>query len=386
MSYEYLDKQTDIDQFCLEIQSEPYIAVDTEFIREKTYYPQLCLIQIASAKRLVIIDPFAVESFDSIKSVLHNSGITKVFHASSQDVEMFYHLFDDTPKTLFDTQIAATLLGLGNQISYAELVRKLLGVTVEKGQARTDWAQRPLSSRQLEYAANDVRYLFDLYPLVIEKLTSLGRIDWLKYDFEQLSNPNQYRVQQETLWRKIKGHQKLRGVQLALLRTYAIWRESTAQTLNKPKRFVLKDQVLIDMAVSKPKTQRDLESIRQFPKNFSQHRINQLLELTKDTLALPKDEWPKLPDYQRLTKEEESIADCLMAITRWCAVKAQISTEAIGTRKDIERLVTGHKDVNVMKGWRYDYVGKRLEAFMEGQCVLQVANGRFAIQDEVPVE
>ena len=214
MTVLYIDSDAALTQFCSEIQHSKWLAIDTEFLREKTYYPQLCLIQIANDDTIACVDPIAIKDLTPLLDLLYQPDITLVFHAARQDLELLYLLKNSLPPNLFDTQLAATILGDGDQIGYGNLVKQRLDVSLDKAHSRADWTQRPLSPEQLEYAADDVRYLRELYHQMSADLEKQQRTEWLKEDFAALSNADNYVADPETIWRKIRGAGKLKGVQL----------------------------------------------------------------------------------------------------------------------------------------------------------------------------
>lgn len=386
MSYHYISTQSDFDAYCAELNTQisqdasNYIALDTEFMRDKSYYSKLALLQICSKVSTTLIDPLGLDNMQALSGILSNSSITKIFHAGTQDIEIFYNLFDTTPQNVFDTQIAATALGLGNQIGYADLVKQLLGKSLSKSHTRTNWLDRPLKPGPLEYAADDVIYLFELYPLLCDKLDKSGRQHWLIDDFNYLIDPEHYQVNFDMLWRKVKGHQRLRGAQLAILDEMVRWREQLAISKDRPRKFILKDEVLLDLARLKPTTIDKCTAIRYFPKNIGTSSLNDLLEAIKNGMNKPQSEWPSIPDFQKLTKHQEAIADTLMAIMKWAAAKNNISTDTLGTRKDIDHLIRqyGQNEGNspLLEGWRFENVGCYLQDFLNGK-------GSLCIKDSI---
>jgi len=390
MSYLYIDTQNDFDALCAELEdtsrTDNYIALDTEFMRDKSYYSKLALLQICSKSSTAIIDPLALENMQALLGILSNPAITKVFHAGTQDIEIFYNLFDSTPQNIFDTQVAASALGLGNQIGYADLVKRLLGKSLSKSHTRTHWLDRPLKTGPLEYAADDVIYLYQLYPIMCETLDSLGRRQWLLEDFEHLTDPEHYQVKTDTLWRKVKGHQRLRGVQLAILDEMVRWRERIAIEKNTPRKFVLKDEVLLDIARHKPTSPDQCLTIRYFPKYFSQPQLNDLIQAVKNGLNRPQQDWPRLPEFQKLSKHQEAIADTLMTILKWAAAKNDIGTDTLGSRKDIDHLVKNYGTEDnkspLLEGWRFKNVGCYLQDFLEGKISIRVKNSMLEISSE----
>ena len=259
---EFIDSASALERTCDQLANQACLAVDTEFVREKTYYPVLCLIQIASPQQCVCIDPLAINDLSPLAALLLNSDTTKVFHAARQDLEILQLSRGEIPTPVFDTQTAATLLGLGDQLGYANLVKHFLNVQLSKGHARTDWERRPLSNEQLEYAADDVRYLIKMYPLIVQRLSDLGRLDWLDEDFAELTRPQLYQNEPQQQWQRVSGVQKLKGVQLAVLQQLAAWREQQAQQQNKPRKWILSDDILLVLAMQTPNKTEQLERVR----------------------------------------------------------------------------------------------------------------------------
>ena len=237
MSYSYIETPADLSALCEQLKRSDWLTLDTEFIREETYYPQLCLIQVATDDVVACIDPLAIDDLSPLMEVFYDPAITKVLHSARQDLEIFQNLRGRPPENIFDTQIAATLLGQGDQIGYGNLAKAMLGVELDKAHSRTDWAKRPLSPEQLDYAADDVRYLRDIYKQQIQQLQEMGRLQWLDEDFAQLSNPALYEPPIADAWKRLKGLNRLKGVQLAIVRELAQWREELAKERNLPRRW-----------------------------------------------------------------------------------------------------------------------------------------------------
>ncbi|MBI1422488.1 MAG: ribonuclease D [Gammaproteobacteria bacterium] len=371
-SFEFIDSTADLQRACAQLSDQPCLAVDTEFVREKTYYPVLCLIQIASPDFCACIDPLAIDDLSPLANILLNQAITKVFHAARQDQEVLQQTLGAIPAPVFDTQIAATLLGLGDQIGYANLVRHFLDVQLAKGHARTDWERRPLSHEQLSYAADDVRYLIALYPLMRQALTELGRLDWLAEDFAALTSPQLYHNDPPQQWMRVSGVQKLKGVQLAILQQLAAWREQQAQQHNKPRKWILSDDILLAIAMQAPHKSEQLERIRGIPPATVQRHGQTLLDLIAQAKALPKNDWPILSRRRTLSPNQEALLDALMAIIKLEASAQQINATALSTRADLEALITGESDVPLLHGWRHGIAGHQVQAFLQGQTQLAV--------------
>jgi ribonuclease D len=243
-----IDQQTQLNAFCNSISDATIIAIDTEFKRETTYYPELCLIQIATNDQFAIIDTLAIDDLSAVNQLFQNPNILKVLHSSSQDLEIFYHVFGELPKNIFDTQIAACVCGLRSQISFKDLILHYLDIELDKSETRSDWTKRPLSQQQLTYAQYDVTYLLQCYPLMAKHLKQLDRLHWLDGDFAELENTNKFKVDKTQLWKKVRGHQNLKKHQLVWLNQLGIWRESIAIDKNVPRRNAIKDDCLLKAA------------------------------------------------------------------------------------------------------------------------------------------
>ena len=257
----YIIDQPALVEFCSGLRGAAWLALDTEFIREQTYYPQLCLIQIASTDQIACIDPLALPSLEPLLAILYDLTVTKVLHAAYQDLEVFYNLCGAVPTPIFDTQLAAAALGYGNQVGYASLAQQMLDVELAKIHTRVNWRQRPLAPEWLAYAADDVRHLRDIYQQQLTMLTARGELEGLAESFAALADPARYQPQPQEAWRRIRDHQRLRGgPQQAALQALAAWREEQAIRDDRPRRWILHDGPLLDMARYLP---TDLESLAQ---------------------------------------------------------------------------------------------------------------------------
>ncbi len=374
----YIKTEQQLIEFCGQIKNASSLAVDTEFMREKTYYPQLCLIQIASDDHIACIDPLAVTDLKPLWDILFDEKIVKIFHAARQDLELIYNLTKAIPKPIFDTQIAATLLGLGDQIGYATLIKAILNRDLDKSQTRTDWNQRPLDSEQIAYAANDVRYLIQCYPLIIKQLTQQNRIDWLTCDFDQLSDSQLYNIDFQNAWLKVSGKQKIKGNALGVLQTLTAWREKTAQQKNLPKKWVMKDDILIGLAMKRPKNKAQLAKIRGLNSDSISRDGNKILSLINDTEHSSPDR-PNIPG--KLSQDQDALVDSLMSVLRLRAFEENISPAMIANRKDLEKLLLEKEssDLAITQGWRKQVAGDSLLAFLKGDLKLTAINGKLII-------
>ncbi len=376
----YIDTPEALDALCSQLRHYDWLTLDTEFLREKTYRPRLCLVQVANPEVIACIDPLALPSLDPLLEVLYDEGITKVLHAAHQDLEIFFEMRNAVPTPIFDTQIAATLLGQGEQVGYGALVKQLLGVELAKAHARADWCQRPLDEAQLAYAADDVRYLRDVFQHQLAQLSGLGRETWLVEDFAEMSDPSRYSNPPELAWQRLKGANRLRGVQLAVLQQLAAWREQQAQKSNRPRRWILKDDILLDLARHMPKNPAALQRIRGLEEGTIKHRGKAILEAISSGLETPREQWPRLKQGPRLPLEQEALVDLLMALLRERCREQAITPVAVAGRRDLEKLIMGERELPLLHGWRATLAGESLLALLDGELGLAVQHGRLQVQ------
>lgn len=354
------------------IAGTPWIAIDTEFMREKTYFPQLCLIQIATRDHIACIDPLVIPDTAPLYALLHDPAILKVFHAASQDLEVLYLKSGKVPAPVFDTQVAASLLGHGEQIGYANLVQAVLQQPLEKTQTRTDWSQRPLRPAQLRYAQDDVRYLVPLYERLTEELSALGRLDWIQPEMEALTQPQSYNPKPGDAWRRVGGNKRLKPHELAVLRELAAWREADARALDRPRRWVISDDMLLLIARSRPQDLESLRELRGSPKGISNSQAEEILQAVRRGVELPREDWPILPSRARpLAPSEEVIVDVCMALLRELSRREKISPEAVASRKDVIAFMLGEEGASLDRGWREQIAGAELRRWLEGHTALR---------------
>lgn len=355
----YTDRVRDAEALC----------VDTEFMRERTYWPELALVQVCANQQCAVIDPLAFDARDGLSELLGNPEQIKVFHAAGQDMEVLHHELHIIPAPVFDTQLAASLLGYGDQIGYGSLVERTMNHQLPKAFSRLNWMQRPIDPEAMEYAAADVIWLEGAYAKLREELERLGRSDWLDDDFAQIVNPTRWVVEPAGAWRKLKGLRKLRPNQRHLAARVAAWRESMALARNLPRKWVLKDDVILDMARRKPTSKDELKRIRGLEGKAIHRDGAAMLE------AIAGDQtWPELneKDERPLPPESEPVVDALMALLRHQALQHGMTASAIAGRNDLIKLAAGQRDGDLLEGWRAKVAGRALLAFLEGGSTLQV--------------
>ncbi|MGR8980698.1 MAG: ribonuclease D [Gammaproteobacteria bacterium] len=384
---QYINTAEKMAELADRIGKEHWIAVDTEFLREKTYYPKFCLLQIATPDWVACIDPLALPDMKRLFEAIYNPEVIKVFHSSRQDLEIFYQLTGELPEPIFDTQIAAALLGFQDNPGYAMLVSSLLNINLNKAHTRADWSKRPLTEAEIQYAADDVIYLCRIYQIMVEKLTALGRMDWLKQDFLELTNPELYQVRPEKAWYKIKGKNKLTGKQLSIVQTLAEWREGTAQQENRPKTWLLRDDVIFDLAKLQPETVNDLAQIRAINER-TVNRYGQLLcQLISDAKNRPPIPLKEKGRFIKKTQQEEAILDLLTAIVRIRAEENSLNPNIIASRKDLENLLLEEDEAcPLMHGWRFTMAGRELVGLLNGELLLGIKEGRLNILEAPSIQ
>jgi ribonuclease D len=343
------------------------LALDTEFMRERTYYAQPCLIQVASDRQCYLIDPLAELRLDALFEVLGDRTKLKILHAARQDLEVLLHADPrgsgaGLPVPVFDTQVAAALIGLAPQIGYAELVARRLGHSIDKGQTRTDWARRPLSPEQLAYAADDVRHLLELHSALGADLAELGRSEWLREDMSAVEDIARYRIAPEEAWRRLKGLSRLTPRQRAIGRALAAGREQRAIPSDRPRGWILTDEALFALAVNVPESAAGLERGRSLPAASARKLGDELLTIVRSVVASPGDD--DTPRSGRPEPARTALAAQLMQIVRDEALRLGITPELLATRRDVDLLVNGDADTPVLRGWRRALVGDRLRALL----------------------
>lgn len=367
----------ELGQTLTELQQQPWVAIDTEFLRERTYYAQLCLVQIGTPDTAFCIDPLALDDLAPLRELLTNENITKVFHAAFQDLEILQQATGEVPRPVFDTQVGAALLGHADQIGYARLVQTMLGVELEKAHSRTDWTRRPLKPEVLEYAADDVHYLARLYPDMRDQLQQCGRLDWLLPEFAQLTDPERYRTHPQDAWQRVKGWKRLKPAQQQVLAPLAAWREQTAIHANRPRGWILKDDVLLELARRRPQNAQALADIRGLPGSVTQKHGRRLLDLIAQARQRPAE--PLAPVPERLAPEQEPLVDLLMATLRARATEIDISPGALASRRDLEKIVAGNPAAKPLQGWRLQAVGQLLQNVLHGELAVSVSGEQLKV-------
>lgn len=352
------DTQT-LARVCDSLTESPRLAVDTEFVRERTYLAELALVQLGDGTTIHLVDPIARMQIEPLVALLGNAGRTKVLHAARQDVEVLLPVLGAPVAPVLDTQVAAALLGFPAQVGYAELVARELGVQLEKGQARTDWTRRPLSARQLEYAADDVRYLLPLADRLQERLDAKGRLDWLAEECAALADPRLYRADPTDAWQRFKGIEQLKPAEQVRLRSLARWREERAQRRNLPRAWVLADDAAREIARVPPRDLAALKALGVMPESAAAKLGAEIVEALERAAGEPLEGIEQRFDG-RPTPEEQALAKRLSERLRTVAQQTEVAAEVLATQKDVRKLVRGDRDVPPLRGWRADVIGAAL--------------------------
>jgi ribonuclease D len=379
MNFTYVTTQDALVDLCQRMESSSWVALDTEFMREKTYYPELCLLQLATQDWAACVDPLADLDLAPLYAQLYRSDLLKVLHAASQDLEIFYHQHGRLPAPLFDTQMAAPVLGYADQIGYGNLVAEVLGEHLEKAHSRADWSLRPLSEEQLRYAADDVIYLASLYPVLRERLQQLGRLAWLEEDFAGLAQASRYASPPELAWQRVKGAERYKGAQLSVLQALAAWRETTAQARNLPRGWLLKDDAMLDIARHQPKNLDALGRIRGLQERFVKSHGTSLLALIESARQRKPEADTRGTRPDRLSPAQEAVADLLMAVVRLRGMEHSLHPSVLASRKDLARLVQEDGGTPLLQGWRRALIGAELQAILHGERTLGVEQGMVRV-------
>lgn len=368
----------DLLQFCATFGDEQFITVDTEFIRERTYFPQLCLMQVATSKEAVAIDPIAGPEMDlaPLYNAFANENLVKVFHAAKQDIEIFVHDSGLVPYPLYDTQIAAMVCGYGESISYENLVRDLVGAQLDKASRFTDWARRPLSDRQLAYALDDVIHLRVIYEKLQQKIAAEGRAAWIAQDMNELADITKYRVDSGHAWVRLKAKTRSPLV-LQLLRAAAQWREERAADKNVPRQRILKDDWVVQVATQQPKTMEELNEVRGITSQLSKDNMAALLDALNAARAMPKETYPAVPEREKpMPAAQEACLDQLKLLLRQKCEDAHVVPRLVAGKDELEDLVRGRvpfEKSHFAHGWRYEIFGRAAEALLAGKLTASVS-------------
>ncbi|WP_174296390.1 ribonuclease D [Sphingomonas bacterium] len=360
-----------------------FVTVDTEFMRESTFWPLLCLIQVADEHEAAAIDPLApgLDLKPLLDLLVDNEDVLKVFHAGGQDLEIVYNLTGKTPHPLFDTQVAAMALGQGEQIGYSNLVDSWLGITIDKGARFTDWARRPLDARQIEYAIGDVTHLAAIFPKMLARLRKTGRGAWLDQEMERLGDPANYANDPDEAWKRVRVPSRKADV-LGRLKALARWRELEARGKDLPRGRIVKDETLADLAGHFPRRQADLAKVRGLSPNWATNDIGGRLMAALETAApMAADELPPREDRKPgLGKDGALVADLLKLLLKIRAKEIDVAPRLLARSDELESLAAGQRTgLAMLEGWRHDQFGRDALDLVEGRLAFAVKDGRLAM-------
>jgi ribonuclease D len=380
---ELITTTADLAALCARLAKHRVITVDTEFLRETTYYPLLCVVQMASAEEAVVIDALA-EGIDlkPFFDLMANENVLKVFHAARQDIEIVWHRAGIVPHPVFDTQVAAMVLGYGDSIAYDQLVERVTGHRPDKTHRFTDWSRRPLTQDQMLYALADVTHLRDVFAALDADLKKRGRSDWVSEEMEVLTSPSTYDVHPERAWERLKTRVR-KPKELAVLMEVAAWRENEAQTRDVPRSRVLKDDAIGDIATHAPTTLERLASLRSLPKGFERSKWGQdILDAVQRGLARDPATVPKLEKSRGNSNGAAATVELLKVLLRMTSERHAVASKVIATVDDLEKIAADdNADVGALHGWRRELFGDAALALKHGQLALAIEKGRVVRVD-----
>ncbi|MGD9639109.1 MAG: ribonuclease D [Alphaproteobacteria bacterium] len=362
----------ELESFCRRIESSPYITVDLEFMREKTFFSKLCLIQVANKNEAVCIDALASNiDLSSLFDIMKNPNIVKVFHSARQDIEIFFYLMKEIPSPIFDTQIAAMVCGFSDSISYQKLVFAVTGKNIDKGMRFSDWSKRPLSENQLKYALADVTYLRNIYEQIKEEVEKNNRTSWLDEEMAIITNPKTYLINPEKAWLKIKTS-STSPKQLAVLKELAKWREVKAIEIDKPRRHILKDEQLLEISAAQPTSLSELKSLRGIPNGIADGKFgSDIVDAVKKGLSYNEKDMPQPEPFHKKDKSLEQITELLMMLLSIKCGMHNVATKMIAVKNDIELIAENDSaDVPALKGWRRELFGKDALLLKKGKILI----------------
>ncbi|TAH38317.1 MAG: ribonuclease D [Alphaproteobacteria bacterium] len=363
----------ELNKYCAAWSKEPYITVDTEFMREKTYWPILCLIQVGDKNGAAAIDPLAKDlDLSPFFDVMRNESVIKVFHAARQDIEIFVKLMGSVPHPVVDTQVAAMVTGFGEQASYETLVQKLCGQQIDKSMRFTDWSQRPLSKAHIEYALGDVTHLRIVYEKIYDKAKNSGRVEWMLEEMNDLTDIATYQLDPYKQWERIRSRTQ-KPKFMAVLRELAAWREQAAQSRNVPRGRICKDDALLEITAHPPHAIEDFERYRHARGMIANRDKPEIIEACKRALATPQSEWPHVETPRQLTQQQSALGELLRVLLRIKSDEHGVAAKLIATSDDIDQIVRHQDDhCHALRGWRMEVFGKDALALREGKLALSI--------------
>jgi ribonuclease D len=365
-------------ELCQELASEPFVALDTEFMRDRTYFPKLCLVQLAGEVRHAAVDPLAPGiDLAPLFALLADPAVLKVFHAARQDIEIFYHLTGRIPLPLFDTQLAAMVCGYGEEVGYDTLVAQLAKARIDKSSRFTDWARRPLSAEQLTYAIADVTHLRVVYRKLDQKLEATGRSAWVAQELAGLTDPATYAQEPDEAWKRLKVRSRDPRF-LALVQALAAWRERTAQERDLPRNRIIRDDLLLEVAANRPGTAEELARLRRV--SLDRRAAAGAVEAVRAALALPQAELPEVEPPARTPRGLGPMVDLLRVLLKLKCEEHHVAQRLVASGSDLEAIAAEDApEVGALKGWRYEVFGRAALELKRGELGLAIVGGRLAL-------
>lgn len=375
----YISTNEDLAAFCRRARMHAVVAVDTEFLRERTFHAKLCLVQVGTPDECVVIDPLAIDDLTPLSELMADVDTLKVFHACSQDMEVLNHTLGVLPAPIFDTQVAAGFLGERAQISYNGLVHAFCDVTLPKTESLTDWSRRPLSPKQIEYALDDVRYLIQAHPIIADKLRALGRTAWVRDEIRVLASPDHYRNDPRMAYKRVKRINSCTRRQLAIARELAAWREQRAETRDIPRKWIMSDEVLLALCKAAPKTIEGFRRMRG-TEQLNDRDVEVALGAIERGLRCPQDNLPSMGrTHHTPTPEQESVIDLMYALIRLVSERSGVATSLIISRDGLLGYIDHPERSPLREGWRFELVGTLIDDLLQGNIGLTVKDGALEI-------
>ena len=371
----------ELDALCTRLRSQSFVTVDTEFMRERTYWPELCVVQLAGEAEVAVVDALAPGlDLAPLGALLADRAVEKVFHAARQDIEIFVLRFGDVPRPLFDTQVAAMVAGFGDQVGYDSLVSALTGGHIDKAHRFSDWAARPLSPAQIAYAAADVTHLRRVYERLRARLEKEGRLEWVAEEMAVLADPATYRPDPELMWERLRPRTSNRRM-LAVLRAITAWREREAQRANIPRSRMLKDETLLELSATAPDTPEQLARARGITRGFAEGRIGgSLLAAIAEARALPDEALPAVPSTRDGQRPSPALVSLLKVLLAAKCEQHHVAPKLVASSDDIDHLAAEDApDLPVLHGWRHEVFGADAQALKQGRIALGVEGKRIRL-------
>lgn len=375
----YISTYDELSAFCERAARFDAIAVDTEFLRERTYHPRLCLVQVATPDECAVIDVIAIDNLAPLAILMRDEGTVKVFHACSQDMEVLNYTLGALPAPIFDTQVAAAFLGERMQTSYNGMVHTFCGVTLPKSESLTDWSRRPLTPEQIEYALDDVRYLIKAYRVIMDRLDESGRVDWVLDEIRPLTDRSHYVVDRRVAFKRVKRVNSLTRRQLAVARELAAWREAKAEYANIPRKWLMSDEVLVALSKRPPRDASSLRRVRG-TEQLSDADVATALSAIARGESCPADKYPFIARaHKPASPELESVIDLMYALIRLVGERSGVATAMIASRDDLVDYVDRPQDSPLREGWRFELVGTMIDDLLNGDIGLTVKDRALEI-------